>query len=145
MAKACLFAPAGNVELAPVVKMVSTAMNFGGQKRQPPDDFKLVKGLSEFREGHFAAAISWLNKVARQENEPWGSVQIEMILAMAQHGLGRNDEASATLAQGLQFAELNTPKSRGRDFGIGWSDAVMAQALMREAKGIIQRKSGEAR
>jgi hypothetical protein len=35
------------------------------------------------------------------------------------------------------------PRGKGCDFGMGWSDAVMAQALMKEAKATIAKKSGD--
>jgi len=43
--------------------------------------------------------------------------------------------------EGLQLAERANPKGNARDFGVGWSEAVLAQALMRKGESLIEPKS----
>ena len=65
-----------------------------------------------------------------------------MTLAMAQHQLKRFEEARATQQQGIQFADEHFPKitnqSAPEDRGNDW---IIANALMREAKALIQSDS----
>ena len=71
--------------------------------------------------------------------EPWHGVQAYMVLAMAQQSLNQNENAEATLNKGLDLAKMNATKVKARDFGLAWSDYMIAQALMREAKGVVQK------
>ena len=64
-----------------------------------------------------------------------------MALAMAQRRLDQHDAAQGALAQGIRLADANTPKTKNRDLGIAWSDWIIAQALMREAKALIENKA----
>jgi hypothetical protein len=66
-----------------------------------------------------------------------------MVLAMAQAGLGQTDNAKVTLNEGIKFAEVHTPKTKTRDFGQGWSEWVVGQILMSEAKGLLSQKPAE--
>ena len=140
MAKACLILPPPATDLELLDKMVGGALAPWG-KREPPDDFKFVKGLAEFREGHFASAAQWLQKVEMPSGEPWRAVQVSMVLAMAQWRLDQRDAAQAALAKGIRLADANTPKTKNRDLGTAWSDWIIAQALMREAKTLIEHKA----
>ncbi len=140
MAKACLILPPPAADLKLLDKMAGVALG-AWEKREPPDDFKFVKGLAEFREGHFASAAKWLQKVEVPSGEPWRTVQVSMVLAMAQRRLDQNDAAQAALAQGIRLADSNTPKTKNRDLGMAWSDWIIAQALMREAKALIENKA----
>ncbi len=140
MAKACLILPPPAADLKLLNKMAGVALGAWG-KREPPDDFKFVKGLAEYREGHFASAAKWLQKVEVPSGEPWRTVQVSMVLAMAQRRLDQNDAAQAALAQGIRLADANTPKTKNRDLGIAWSDWIIAQALMREAKALMENKA----
>jgi hypothetical protein len=40
-------------------------------------------------------------------------------------------------------ASRHTPKTKTRDFGQGWSEWVVGQILMREAKGLLNQKPAE--
>ena len=48
--------------------------------------------------------------------------------------------ASATLAKAVEIAETKLPKLDSGDLGVGWRwlDWIIAHALMREAKALIQ-------
>jgi hypothetical protein len=57
---------------------------------------------------------------------------------MAQHCSKQADEANAALAKGVEIAESNLPKLDSGDLGDGWIDWIIAHALMREAKALIE-------
>jgi tetratricopeptide (TPR) repeat protein len=134
MAKACLVAP--GVELSSITKLVAVARPLEAN-RALADDFKFVKGLAEYRQQHLAAAASWLGKIDLPEGQSWRAVQVDMVLAMTQWRLGQEENARATLAQGLHLAESDQPKIKVRDLGPAWIDRVIAQALMHEAQQVI--------
>ena len=57
-----------------------------------------------------------------------------MVLAMAQHQLKQVDEARATLAKGIKFADANVARIDGPQ----WNDQMSAHVLMREARALIE-------
>jgi tetratricopeptide (TPR) repeat protein len=100
---------------------------------------QLVKGLYEYRQGHFAAAKDWLQKVVASPDalDDWNrSVQAEMLLAMALYQLKETDAAGTRLANGLQMADTRLIKA-GKDLHDGWPAWLLAQALRHEATALI--------
>jgi hypothetical protein len=101
--------------------------------------FQLVKGLSEYRQGRFAGAIAWMNKALTGAGEPGPrEVQAFMVLAMAHYQLKQIDEARIAFAKGAELERTKLPKLESGDIGGGWLDWIMAHALMREAKALIE-------
>ena len=95
--------------------------------------YMFVKGLAEYRQGHFAGALEWLRKVAAQEGVPARTAQAYATMAMAEYQLGQTNAARLALAQGTKIAETELAKP-GR---IDWNDSIIAQFLLREAQGLI--------
>jgi len=95
--------------------------------------YEFVKGLIEYRQGHFAGALEWLRKVAPNEGVPTRTAQTYATMAMAEYQLGQTNAARATLAEGIKIAETKLTQS-GR---IDWNDQIIAQFLLREAQGLI--------
>src|SRR6266542_1787445 len=136
MAKDCLILPPSAADLETLGKMADTAVAAGpGHKSW--NYFQFVKGLAEFRQGHFASAKEWLEKVAAHEGDPNRTVAAHMVLAMAQHQLKQNDEARATLAKGRKIADAKVTRVDGPQ----WNDQMTARLLMREAKTLIEGNS----
>ena len=137
--KACLILAPAEEDLAPLGKLAAVAVP-AGQKRQPPNDFKLVKALWEYRSGNFAKSLDWLKKLDLQGAETARPLQAQgdLVLAMTQYRLGQKEAASAALAEGIRLAEVNVSKPKNRDFGLGWGDWIIAQALIREARGLVE-------
>ena len=133
MAKDCLILPPAANEWEGIDKMVETAVAAGPEHRFAAY-FQFVKGFAEFRHGRYASAEEWLQKVVNLPGHQYRKVQSYMLLAMTQQQLGRVEQARATLREGLEFADARLPKL-GRDLGDDWTDWVIAQILMREAKG----------
>jgi len=138
MARDCLILPPPAADLEVIGKMVDTAVA-AGPNHQFWDYFQFVKGLCEYRNGRFAGAMEWLQKVAPHESDPNRTVEAYMVLAMAQHQLKQVDEARATLATGLKIAEAKLVKLGSPQF----NDQIAAQILMREARALIEGKAPE--
>jgi len=97
-----------------------------------------VKGLAEYRQGHFASAAEWLRKVDGQTGDMYRTVQAHMALAMAQHQLKQTEEARVTLAKGLEIADTHFPKPGKASLDEQWHDWIIAHTLMREARALIE-------
>jgi hypothetical protein len=132
IAKYCMMLPPPATSLKRLAKMADIALAAG-----PTDTslahYELVKGLAEYRQGHFAGALEWLRKSAAQEGVPACLAQADATLAMAEYQLGQTNAARAAMAQGVKIAETELAKP-GR---IDWNDGLIAQFLLREAQGLI--------
>jgi serine/threonine protein kinase len=132
IAKDCLVLPPPAASREKLAKMADTAVAAGpGLKAWPY--FEFVKGLAEYRLGHFTGALEWLRKVAADEGVPARTAQAYATQAMAEYQLGQTNAARATLANGVKIAETKLTQP-GR---IDWNDTIIAQILLREAGGLI--------
>ncbi|HMJ66023.1 MAG TPA: protein kinase [Candidatus Binatia bacterium] len=137
MAKDCLLVAPDPNHWERIDKMVETALA-AGPAHKLIAYFQFVKGFAEFRHGRHASAEEWLRKVIDLPAHQNRKVQSYMLMAMAQQQSARAEQARATLREGLEFADARLPKI-GRDrLGEDWNDWVIAQILMREAKGLIE-------
>ena len=136
IAKGCLILPGSGADLATVATMANTAVS-EGQHRGALPYFQLCKGLAEYRQGRFASAADWMATVLtnRLSFLPLDT-QAYMVLAMAQHQSQQIEPARASLAKGAEI-EQKLSKLDSGDLGEGWSDWIIAHALMSEAKALI--------
>jgi len=132
IAKDCLILPPPADTLPRLVKMADTAVAAGPANPSWPY-YMFVKGLAEYRQGHYAGSLEWLRQVAALEGVPARTAQADATLAMAEYQLGQTNVARETLAQGIKIAETELTKP-GR---IDWNDGLIAQFLLREAQGLI--------
>jgi serine/threonine protein kinase/Flp pilus assembly protein TadD len=132
IAKDCLMLPPPADSLERLAKLADTAVAAGSANPSWPY-YMFVKGLAEYRQGHFAGALEWLRKVAAQEGVPARTAQADATLAMAEYQLGQTNAALTALAQGIKIAETELAKP-GR---IDWNDGLIAQFLLREAQGLV--------
>src|SRR5256886_1688192 len=137
MAKDCLFVPPPASDFNAIAKMVETAVAAGKDHPYWPY-FQFVKGLAEYRQGHFASAAEWLRKVVGQTGDMYRTVQAHMALAMAQHQLKQTEEARIKLAKGLEIADTHFPKPGKASLDEQWHDWIIAHTLMREARALIE-------
>ena len=146
MAKDCLILPPPAADLETIGKMVDVAVAAGPNHPQW-EWFEFVKGLYEYRRGHFPAAVEWLQKITAQPGHQPLNVGSDMVVAMAQYQLGQSGEARATLAKGVELADGKLEKSNKEDFGQDWINWIIAKALAREAQALIAgaKIGGEAR
>jgi tetratricopeptide (TPR) repeat protein len=132
MARDCLILPPAPAQLERLAKMADLAVAAGPNDKSWPD-FQFVKGLAEYRQGHFASAEKWLQETLAQSKDAALTVQADMLLAMTQFQLKQIDEARATLAKGVQLADAKFPKPNVAN----WSDELTARVLMHEARTLL--------
>jgi tetratricopeptide (TPR) repeat protein len=134
IAKDCLILPPPAGSLERLAKMADIAVAAGPTNPSWPS-YMFVKGLAEYRQGHFAGALEWMRKVAAQEGVPARTAQAYATMALAEYQLGQTNAARTALAQGLKIpeSELANP---GR---LDWNDAIIAHSLLREAQRLIMR------
>jgi Flp pilus assembly protein TadD len=144
MAKDWLMLPPLGADLATANKWAETAVA-AGTNHWAWTFFQFVKGLAEYRQGHFASAVEWTQRALTKAGEvPFRDVEAYMVLAMAQHQLKRAEEARSALAKGVEIAETKLPKLDSGDLGGSWNDWIIAHALLREAKAMIESQSTSA-
>jgi tetratricopeptide (TPR) repeat protein len=115
IAKACLILPASGADPETVAKLADTSAS---GSEEDAARFQFPKGLAEYRQGRFASAVEWMQKVLSKNAEHPNSdtkahrdVQAGMVLAMARYQLRQIDEARSALATGLEIAEAKLPSS----------------------------------
>jgi hypothetical protein len=97
--------------------------------------------LMEYRQGNYLQASEWCRRcLAYPGDNPSRAATARVILAMACHHLGRNEEAASELAQGREsiqgkFNDGLDPGSAAHGF---WFDWVFARVLLREAATLIE-------
>jgi len=141
MAKACLILPSSGADMAIVSKMAEVAIRADTNHSLLPY-FQFSKGLAEYRQDRFASAAEWLRKAldSKRSRDDYRDVQAYMVLAMSQYQLKQVGEARKTLATGTDLASQKLPKADSGDLGPAWNDWIIAETLMREAKGIVEAK-----
>jgi serine/threonine protein kinase len=132
MAKDCLLLPPLAADLETLGKMADVAVAAGPTHTLWPY-FQFVKGLVEFRYGHFDTAAKWLQEVPLKDTDATRTVQACMILAMAQYQSKKADEARVTMTTGLKIAAERMPDFKGGN----WNDRISANFLMEEAKRVL--------
>jgi tetratricopeptide (TPR) repeat protein len=137
IAKDCLILPASGADLAVVAKMADIAAAATNHLATPR--FQLAKGLAEYRQGRFASAVDRVNKTLTATGKESGrDVEAYMVLAMAHYQLKQTDKALSAYASGVEIERTDLPKLESGDIGGGWLDWIIAHALMREAKEMIE-------
>ncbi len=137
MAKDCLILPGAEAELEAIAKLADTAVT-RGKSHESFAFCEFAKGLAEYRQGHFAGAIEWMQKVLAQPGETYRDPQAHLVLAMALHNSGKDTEARASLAEGARMIETGLPKLESGDIGRHWIDWIITHALLKEAQDLIE-------
>ena len=101
---------------------------------------QFVKGLAEYRAGHFASAVDWVDKCIGQPtmvSGPRPDGPAYLVQAMAQHKLKRSDEARAALAKAADIVNAKLLKVQDTALDENWIDWLIAEILLREAQALI--------
>ena len=142
IAKDYLILPSTEAGLETAAKMAETAVSAATNHSDMPW-FQFAKGLAEYRQGRPGSAIEWMKKVVSNQGDALErDVEAYMVLAMAQHLTGQTNQARVTLAKGAATATGSLPQLDSGDLGDAWLDLVIAHALMREARALIQLPPG---
>jgi tetratricopeptide (TPR) repeat protein len=159
-AKTCLLTPDAVSDLEPVLKLADKAV-VTTPKEHPLYRWRVLsKGLAEYRAGHYADAMEWVNRFSpRADGVHWDATAFA-VQAMAKHQLGlapgkdgRRGDLANEAKQALQHAEailsnkMPDPKE-GRPWGKGWPysvdnfhDWLHARILTNEAKALLDKTS----
>jgi WD40 repeat protein/Flp pilus assembly protein TadD len=144
IAKDYLMLPGSGPDLAIAAKMAETAVSAPTNHPQLTW-FRFVKGLAEYRQGHFANAVDWMQKVLAHAGDfSTRDVEAYMVLAMAHYRLNQDGDAGVALGKGVEIAERELRKLESGDLGAGWIDWIIAHALMREAKDLAGERTAAA-
>jgi eukaryotic-like serine/threonine-protein kinase len=135
--KDCLILPPSAADLSAIAKLADVAAG-AGPNHKAWLYIQFAKGLAEFRQGRFRAALDWLEPLLDKTTDPYRAVQTHMTAAMAQYQLRQIEQARSTMAKGLEIANTRLPKFTGEtgpeDRANDW---IIAHALIREARELI--------
>jgi tetratricopeptide (TPR) repeat protein len=132
--KACLILPDSGVDLTIVDRMADVSVS--GKTRWGP--LGATKALAEYRLGRFASAADWAERTLTNETSSgWVTVQASAALAMARHQLKQNELAQAAWVRAQDDGNKHLPKLDSTS----WVDVIIAHALLREAKALIEGAS----
>jgi len=140
MAKDCMILPPREDSLPTLAHMADIAVSPGPTDSDWPY-FQLVKGLCEYRQSHFAAAVEPLQMVINRGGEPTRAAVAYCLLAMAQHAQGQLEKANATLAIARNFVQDRLEKYQGPN----WNDRIIAQTLLQEAEALVATGSPQSK
>ncbi|EEF62964.1 tetratricopeptide repeat protein [Pedosphaera parvula] len=104
----------------------------------------MTRGLSEYRQGHFARAIKTMElaqkELTKAEDGAWNMCQADtyFVSAMAHHQLKQMDKASTAFGHGRVIVLTKLPSLDSKDLSPGWMDVLMTYILMHEAKTTIE-------
>lgn len=136
MAKDCLILPVPGLDLARVAGLAEVSISQGANLPALPF-FHMCKALAEYRQGHFANAVEWASKSVGNPF-PYSATESYAVLAMAHCRLQQYDAARAAFANGVAL-EAKLPKLESGDLGNDWRDWIIANALLAEAKTLLER------
>jgi eukaryotic-like serine/threonine-protein kinase len=127
LGRCCLLLPGTEDELQQAVALADRAV---AAKDTTPvwiyRYFLFAKSLAEYRQGHFASAITMLKGDAGKVMGP----SPKLIVAMAQFRQGKQKQARKTLAAAISSADWSAPQAEKRDV---WINHI----LRREAEALI--------
>ena len=124
--RACLLMPATADELRRAVALAERTVAKHSSDEWAHPYFEFVRGLAEYRQGHFDRAISAMRGDASRVLGPGPG----LVLAMALHQKGQADEARRTLASAVLSRDWTA--NRVHD-----TDGCIVHALRREAEALI--------
>jgi tetratricopeptide (TPR) repeat protein/serine/threonine protein kinase len=151
-AKTSLLLPGTAADIEPALKLANRAVT-GNEKHRFYWHFMLCQALADCRAGRHAAAVGWGKRLfppAYRPGRAEGFAPYDatgcVILSLAQHGLGREEEARAALrqAQDIQARWLPNPE-KGRPFGVNWAAWLQCLILCREAEALLPKETGNSK
>jgi serine/threonine protein kinase/tetratricopeptide (TPR) repeat protein len=138
IAKAYLILPSAERGLETAASMAEAAVSATTDHADTPW-VRLTKGLAEYREGHFGAAVEWVNRVLSESGKDSDrDAETTLVLAMAQEQSRQTAAARGTLAEAAQIVDTRMQGLNSGYLSDRWEDWVIAHALLSEAKGLIK-------
>jgi tetratricopeptide (TPR) repeat protein len=141
-AKACSLAPEFASDAKQVMRLADLAMT--GTENEPARKwYEITKGLVDYRAGRFGPAAEVIVRSAPSTEGLHRDALAFSILAMAQHRLGKGEEARMALSNAQAIIATKLPKAEGGEtFSDDWHDWLHCQILCREAEGLLKKESG---
>jgi serine/threonine protein kinase len=144
IAKDCSILPPWDVNLETLNRLADHSLTVGTNFLFWPA-FASTKALVEYRQGQFASAMEWAaNFLARlpsfkilPEYRSCFEVQTYAVQGMGHYRLGQDVPARASLLTAQEISD-RLPNLESGDLGTAWGDLLIAHALLREAKALIQ-------
>jgi len=136
--KVCLLLPVPEVGLEGLDRL-SEAFGSIPPRVLALDAFHVSRALLAYRQGKYSLAVQYSQGVGPgpQGNNPHLAVQACLVSAMAKWRLGRPDEARSELAHCHPASQENSGKGKAKDFGNGWTDWLISEALRKEANALL--------
>ena len=104
--------------------------------------FECEKALADYRQENYSGALHWAALAHATGTSTANRIELKvqacMVLAMAHFQSGHKDEARADLREGNNLAQTKLLPSDSADLGDAWIDWIIAHALLREAKALIE-------
>ncbi len=127
VARACLLLPPTDEEMRKATALIGRALAHKRPKSSAiSPNLIFIKGLADYRQGRLDDSMSIMEGPARSALDP----APRLVLAMAQHKLGQEDKALATLAAAVLAIDWRVSEARDPEM---W----MFHALRREAEAMI--------
>ena len=133
----CLILPWSGAELEQAGKIADAALT-AGSNHWAWNYIQFAKALAAYRQGDFKSAADSLQTPLRDQGKDIArDVEGYLVLAMAQHQQGYPGYARDALTTGLGLAARLPSSDNDLKDWKAWNDWVIAQALMREAKELV--------
>jgi tetratricopeptide (TPR) repeat protein len=134
--KACSLAPYSGADASKLAKLVHSPV-FKMQTGPQREWFEIARAMFEYRAGRFESAVTMIT-ASHPRRDMHRDASAFAILAMAQHRLGKAQDASAALAIARGIVAEKLPNvEKGGTFGDDWHDWLHAQVLSREAEALL--------
>jgi tetratricopeptide (TPR) repeat protein len=139
VARTCLLTPETPVERDRVLELADRGLTKPEQSDMDPW-LAQVRGLAEYRAGHFQEAAAWLRKSQERfgSRDLAGKTFTTYVLAMAYHQLGRAGEARQALDQAQQALQQLFPEAEKGHLG-DWQAWLLCQPVRTEAENLLGR------
>jgi tetratricopeptide (TPR) repeat protein len=136
VAKDCSILPSPD-DVAAIARLADTALS-QGTNHTYFIFFQFAKGLAEYRLGNSADAAQWMRIVLKAGGTPTRQAEAQFVLAMGEARLKHREAARRAFSAGTEIVEKKLPQLESGDVGEGWIDWIIARALQREAKSVIE-------
>jgi serine/threonine protein kinase len=136
VAKACLLFPPSDSDMPVIARLADIPLTFQAGDSGALPYFQVCKALSEYRQGHFAAATDWAQKTLKT-TAIYAQGQAYGVLAMADWQLGRKDQARLNLELGNTVAARIHPIRYDEDPEYAWAAWLFARITLDEATALI--------
>jgi tetratricopeptide (TPR) repeat protein len=142
-AKACSLSPELAGEPKQIVRLADIIIT--STEQEPARKwYEITKGLVDYRAERFGPATEIILRSAPSNEGTHRDALAFSILAMAQHRLGKTEEARSALADAQRILLTKMPKTEtGQRFGDDWHDWLHSQILYREAEELLKESATE--